>query len=125
MSLPPPSFHSLDELARRWDVTPFEIVGWSAEGLIALSVLLPPVRLEGCAMFSGLADLEPAHILPLFRQDAAPGASVAIRWFRSGDGGGLQRIEEPADGIPTSSGDVLVRHGEFLRFEKRDRKSVV
>ena len=117
MSFPPRSFLSLDGIARRWAVAPFDVIGWSAERLLALSILLPPVRMEAAETFSGLADIEAAHLLPLFRQDAPPGAAVRIHWIRTADG--LQKIAEPAEGVAISAPDVLVRHNEIARFEKK------
>src|SRR5690606_15814944 len=34
MQLPPRSFHSLTEIAIRWSVTPFDVIGWSTDGLL-------------------------------------------------------------------------------------------
>ena len=46
MSLPPRSFYSLTEVAVRWSVMPFDVIGWSTDGLLALSIAVPPVKTE-------------------------------------------------------------------------------
>src|SRR5947209_5616572 len=43
-SLPPRFFYCLAEAAARWSVIPFDVVGWASEGLLALSIALPPVK---------------------------------------------------------------------------------
>jgi len=117
MSLPPPSFHTLEAVARRWAVRPFDVIGWSAERWVALSILLPPVHIEPGESFSGLADIEAAHILPLFRDGALADASVRIRWIRTMEV--LRKIDEPADGIAITAADVLVRNSEVALFERK------
>jgi hypothetical protein len=85
MQLPPRSFHSLTEIAIRWSVTPFDVIGWSTDGLLALSIALPPVKTGPSETLSGLADVEAAHLLPLFRRDGAPSPTVAIRRVKARD----------------------------------------
>jgi len=116
MSLPPRSFHSITEVAIRWSVAPFDVVGWCTDGLIALSLALPPVKTGPSEMISGLVDIDGAHVLPLFRRDGAPSATVAIRWVKS-EGNDLRWITEPAEGLMITAADVLVRRGEVERFE--------
>lgn len=118
MSLPPRSFHSITEVAIRWSVTPFDVVGWCTDGLLALSIALPPVKAGPSETFSGLVDVEGAHVLPLFRRDGAPSATVAIRWVK-GEDRELRGITEPAEGVMITAADVLVRRAEVDRFEER------
>lgn len=118
MSLPPRSFYSLTEVAVRWSVTPFDVIGWSTDGLLALSIALPPVKSGTSEMLSGLADVEAPHLLSLFRRDGAPNASVAIRRVKSGENG-FHWISDPAEGVTITSADVLVRRAEVERFERQ------
>jgi hypothetical protein len=118
MSLPPRSFHSLTEVAVRWSVTPFDVIGWSTDGLLALSIAVPPVKTEPAETLSGLADVEAAHLLPLFRRDGAPSPTIVIRRVKAA-GGGICWIIEPMEGIAITAADVLVRRAEVERFERR------
>jgi hypothetical protein len=117
MQLPPRSFHSLTEIAIRWSVTPFDVIGWSIDGLLALSIALPPVKTGPSETLSGLADVEAAHLLPLFRRDGAPSPTVAIRRVKAGDG--FRWIADPAEGVAITAADVLVRRPEVERFERQ------
>jgi len=118
MSLPPRSFYSLTEVVARWSVTPFDVIGWSTDGLIALSIALPPVKTGSSEMVSGLADVEAPHLLPLFRRDGTPSPTVAIRRVKAGDHE-FRWISEPAEGVAITAADVLVRRAEVERFEQQ------
>jgi hypothetical protein len=118
MSLPPRSFYSLAEVAVRWSVTPFDVIGWSTDGLLALSIALPPVKAGPSEMLSGLADVEAPHLLPLFRRDGTPSPTVAIRRVKGGDNE-FRWITEPAEGVTITAADVLVRRAEVERFERQ------
>jgi hypothetical protein len=118
MQLPPRSFYSLTEIAIRWSVTPFDVIGWSTDGLLALSIALPPVKTGPSEMLSGLADVEAAHLLSLFRRDGAPCPTIAIRRVKAGDND-FQWITDPAEGITITAADVLVRRAEVERFERQ------
>jgi hypothetical protein len=118
MSLPPRSFYSLTDVAIRWSVTPFDVIGWSTDGLLALSVALPPVKTGPSETLSGVADIEAPHVLPLFRRDCASSPTIAIRRVKASDGD-LRWITEPADGVAITAADVLVRRAEVERFERQ------
>lgn len=118
MSLPPRSFHSLAEVAIRWSVMPFDVVGWCTEGLLALSIALPPVKIGPSETLSGLVDVEGAHVLPLFRKDGAPNSTVVIRRIKA-NGHELQWITEPSEGVTVTAADVLVKRSEVERFEEQ------
>jgi len=118
MSLPPRSFYSLTEVAVRWSATPFDVIGWSTDGLLALSIALPPVKTAPSETLSGLADVEAPHLLPLFRRDGAPSPTVAIRRVKAGDNE-FRWIAEPAEGVIITGADVLVRRSEVERFERQ------
>jgi hypothetical protein len=118
MSLPPRSFYSLTEVAVRWSVMPFDVIGWSTDGLLALSIALPPVKTGASETLSGLADVEAPHLLPLFRRDGVPSPTVAIRRVKGGEGSPCW-IVEPMEGIAITAADVLVRRAEVERFEQQ------
>jgi hypothetical protein len=118
MQLPPRSFYSLTEIAIRWSVMPFDVIGWSTDGLLALSIALPPVKTGPSETLSGLADVEAAHLLPLFRRDGAPSPTVAIRRVKASDND-FRWIVDPAEGVAVTAADVLVRHAEVERFERQ------
>jgi hypothetical protein len=67
---------------------------------------------------SGLADVEAPHVLPLFRRDGAPSATVAIRRVKAGENE-FRWIAEPAEGVIITAPDVLVRRAEVERFERQ------
>jgi len=116
--LPPRSFYLLTEAAARWSVTPFDVIGWSTEGLLSLSIALPPVKIGQSETVSGLVDIEAPHVLPLFRRDGIPSQSVAIRRVKTGDQE-FRWISEPPNGVVVAAADVLVRRGEVEKFEQR------
>jgi hypothetical protein len=118
MSLPPRSFYSLTEVAVRWCVMPFDVIGWSTDGLLALSIPVPPVKIDPAETLSGLADVEAPHLLPLFRRDGTPSPTVVIRRVKASKGH-LCWIVEPMEGIGITAADVLVRRAEVERFEQQ------
>lgn len=115
--LPPRSFYCLTEVSARWSVTPFDVIGWSTEKMLALSVALPPVKAGPADTISGVVDVEAPNLLPLFRRDGTPSPTVAIRRVKS-KGREFQWITEPLEGIAITAADVLVRRTEVARFEK-------
>jgi hypothetical protein len=114
--LPPRAFYSLTEAAARWSVTPFDVIGWATDGLLALSIALPPVKTGPDETLSGLVDIEAPHALPLFRRDGAPSPTVAIRRVKANEND-FRWISDPADGVVIIAADVLVRRAEVDRFE--------
>lgn len=115
--LPPRSFYSLNEVAARWSVTPFDLIGWSTDGLLELSIAVPPVKTGPSESLSGLVDVEAAHLLPLFRREGTPSPTVAIRRVKLGDND-FRWIVNPAEGVVIAAADVLVRRAEVERFER-------
>jgi hypothetical protein len=93
------------------------VIGWSTDGLLALSIALPPVKTGPSETLSGLADVEAAHLLPLFRREGAPSPTVAIRRVKAGDE--FRWIVDPAEGVAITAADVLVRRAEVERFERQ------
>jgi hypothetical protein len=118
MLLPPRSFYSLPELALRWSVPPFDLVGWATEDLLSLSILLPPVVAEAAETISGLVDVEGAHVFPLFRRDSTPTPSITIRRVKP-QGRDFRWIIDPPQGVSITAADVLVRRTAVVGFEAR------
>lgn len=83
--MPPRYLLSLSEAAARWSVSSFDVVTWALEELLALSIAPPPVRIGPTEFLSGLVDVEPTHVLPLFRREA-PTQTVPIRCVKDRDG---------------------------------------
>jgi hypothetical protein len=117
--MPPRYLFSLSEAAARWFVSPFDIVAWALEGLIALSIAIPPVRTGHADFLCGLIDIEPAHVLPLFRANGST-QTVPIRCVKSHNGERCW-ITDPAEGIMITAADVFIRRAEIERFEKAHR----
>src|SRR5262245_43046967 len=119
MLLPARSFYSLPELAFRWSVPPFDLVGWATEDLLSLSILLPPVVAEAAETISGLVDVEGAHVFPLFRRDSTlPMPSITVRRVKP-QGRGFRWIIDPPQGVSITAADVLVKRTEVESFEAR------
>jgi hypothetical protein len=116
--LPPRSFYCLAEISARWSVNPFDVIGWSTEGLLALSIAVPAAGIGPDDMVAGLANVEASLLLPLFRRNGTQCSTVAIRRVKLGDRA-FRWITEPADGIPVTAADVLVTRAEMLRFEEK------
>lgn len=93
------------------------MIVWSMDGLLAPSVVLPPVKSGPSETLSGLADDEAALLLPLFRRDGAASPAVAIRRVKAGEE--FRWIVDPAEGVAITAEDVLVRRGEVERFERQ------
>ena len=116
--LPPRSFYCLPEISARWSVAPFDLLGWSAEGLLALSIATAPVSTGQNETVSGIVDVEASHLFPLFRRDGMPTSSVTIRRLKP-DGEEFRWITEPSEGITITAADIFVRRTEVARFEEQ------
>lgn len=117
MSLPPRSFHAIQEIAIRWAATPTDIVGWAIENLLAISTALPPVETTPGRRISGLAEIAGEDIYPLFRRDGQAAPAVAITRVRQGGADDWEWISRPAEGVAIAAMDVLVARAEVERFE--------
>lgn len=124
MALPPKPFYSVTELASRWSVHPFDIIGWAMQGLLAISAALPPVESDGGkratpVRAAGLVEIAGEDVIVLFRRDGVPGSSVQVRRFRREQADPWEWIVNPEEGVAITAADVLVSHGEAERFELR------
>jgi hypothetical protein len=118
MSLPPRSFYALTDVAIRWSVTPFDVIGWSTDGAVG-------------AFGRAAAGEDRAGGNPIGRdrhRSPAPVAALSKGWRVEPDDRDPSRederrrfrwITEPADGAAITASDVLVRRAEVDRFERR------
>lgn len=118
MPLPPRPFHSLSDIANRWLVVPIDLVGWAAEGLLALSIAAPPVKTNASKVLCDLVEIAGTDVLALFRSDGAKVESVNVRRLRSHGETEWHWISEPEAGIVISAPDVLIMRTEVQRFEQ-------
>lgn len=124
MPLPPKPFYGVPELAIRWSVHPFDIVGWAMQGLLVLSAALPLVETEAGALgprarAAGLVEIAGEDVIGLFRRDGVPWPSAPIRRFRRASGGEWEWIASPAEGTTLTAADLLIASAEAERFEQR------
>ena len=96
MPLPPRPFHTLSDIANRWSVVPIDMVGWASEGLLALSIAVPPVKTVSSNILCDLAEIAGTDVLPLFRPDGArlegSPSGASVRTARpNGNGSASQR----------------------------------
>ena len=119
MPLPPRPFHNLSDIANRWSVVPIDMVGWASEGLLALSIAVPPVKTVSSNILCDLVEIAGTDVLPLFRPDGARLERVAIRRIRAHGETEWQWISEPRDGLMIAAHDVLVTRAEVQRFERQ------
>jgi len=118
MSLPPRPFHSLSDIAIRWGVMPIDIVGWAADGLLALSIAVLPTKTASSRILCDLVEIAAIDVLPLFRPNGARSENVAIRRARAKGEAEWEWISEPAGQIVITAPDVLITRAEIERFEQ-------
>lgn len=117
MQLPPRPFHSIDEVAGRWQVALLDVVGWAMEGTLALSIAMPPIEAGPERKIAGVVEIPGEEVFPLFRREGAL-AQVAVRRFRLGPGE-WSWITKPERGVPIGPADILLPRAEVERFERR------
>jgi hypothetical protein len=118
MPLPPRPFHSLTDIANRWSVVPIDLVGWAAEGLLALTIAAPAVRTNASKILCDLVEIAGTDVLPLFRSDGAKIDSINVRRLRPHGETEWHWISEPVTGIAITAPDVLIMRTEVQRFEQ-------
>jgi hypothetical protein len=118
MALPPRPFHLLNDIAIRWGVMPIDIVGWAADGLLALSIAVPPTKTASSRILCDLVEVAATDVLPLFRPSGAKLEKVVVRRARAKGETEWEWIGEPAEGIAITAPDVLVTRAEVERFER-------
>jgi len=118
MPLPPRPFHSLSDIAIRWGVMPIDIIGWAADGLLALSIAVLPTKTASSRILCDLVEIAAIDVLPLFRPNGARSENVTIRRARAKGDAEWEWIGEPAAEIVITAPDVLVTRAESERFER-------
>lgn len=117
MPLPPKPFHSIAEIASRWQVDPLVIIGWAIEGRLALSAALPQVETTDGQRIGGLLGVAGEDVFALFY-----GESIAhVRRFRWDAKSEWQRIAAPPDGVPVRGASIVLARAEVERFERAHR----
>jgi hypothetical protein len=114
------SFQCLTDIAIRWSVMPLDIVGWATDELLALSVIVPPVRIES-QLVSGLVNIAGADAFPLFRHNGAASQSIKLLRIRESHHSDWKWITDPIEGISASAADILIARAEIERFEQQYR----
>ena len=71
MPLPPRPLHTLNDVAIRWSALPIDVVDWATDGLLMLSIAIPPVKTISSRMICDLVNVAGTDIRPLFRPDGA------------------------------------------------------
>jgi hypothetical protein len=117
MPLPPRPFHCLNDIAIRWSVMPLDIVGWATDGMIALSMITPPVKTASARLVSGLVEIPGADAFPLFRRDGAE--SINLHRVRESPDAKWEWIADPAQGVKTGAADILITRTEVEKFEQQ------
>ena len=118
MPLPPRPFHSLSDIAIRWNVMPIDIIGWAVDGLLALSVAAPPMKTQSSRVLCDLVEVAATDVFPLFRSDGGRSDKVSVRRARAQREAEWEWISEPEDGLKITAPDVLVMRAEAQRFER-------
>ena len=118
MPLPPRPFHVLNDVAVRWSAMPIDIVGWAADGLLALSIAAPPTKTASSRVLCDLVEVAATDVLPLFRANGARLERVAVRRARAKGEAEWEWISEPAEGVAITAADVLVTRAEVECFER-------
>jgi hypothetical protein len=118
MALPPRPFHSLNDIAIRWAVMPIDIVGWATDGLLTLSIAVPPTKTASSRILCDLVEIAAVDVLPLFRPEGAKLQKVAVRRARAKGNSEWEWISEPVEGVAVTAPDVLVMRPEAERFER-------
>jgi hypothetical protein len=111
----------LNEVAIRWSAQPIDVVGWATDGLLAVSIAVPPVKTVSSRVVSDFVDVAGADVLPLFRPDEARPNKVSVRRVRELGESEWQWISEPVEGIAITAPEILIMRAEIQRFEREPR----
>ncbi len=114
MPLPPKPFHTVAEVAARWQMDSIAIVGWAIEGRIALSAALAQLETSDGRRIGGLLGIAGEDIFALF--DAEP--VVHVHRFRKDPKSAWENIAIPAGGVPVRAAGVVITRAEVDRFER-------
>lgn len=117
MALPPRVFMTLTEAAARWGCSPSDIVEWSADNALRISVGIPPVQC-GDVLASGFVQVHAADILPMFRRCGTGPRRTHIRRLKTEDAEpDWLFVTSPCEGIEIEAADLIILMPEMGRFE--------
>jgi hypothetical protein len=116
MGLPQRVFYTVHEAAARWGCTISDIAGWSGTGSLRVVTGVPSVEC-GEKSASGLVQIQPTDILPIFRRCGTGPQAAPVRRIRPLEEEEWLHISTPEEGVMVSIGDVMILGNDVQRFE--------
>lgn len=116
MGLPQRVFYTVHEAAARWGCTISDIAGWSGTGSLRVVTGIPSVEC-GERSASGLVQIQPTDILPIFRRCGTGPHSAPVKRIRPLEEEEWLHISAPEEGVIVSIGDVMILGNDVQRFE--------
>jgi len=116
MGLPQRIFYTVHEVAARWGCTISDIAGWSGTGSLRVVTGIPSVEC-GEKSASGLVQIQPTDILPIFRRCGTGPHSAPVKRIRPLEDQEWLHISTPEEGVMVSIGDVMILGNDVQRFE--------
>ena len=116
MGLPQRIFYTVHEVAARWGCTISDIAGWSGTGSLRVVTGIPSVEC-GEKSASGLVQIQPTDILPIFRRCGTGPHSAPVKRIRPLEDKEWLHISTPEEGVMVSIGDVMILGHDVQRFE--------
>lgn len=116
MGLPQRVFYTVHEAAARWGCTISDIAGWSGTGSLRVVTGIPSVEC-GERSASGLVQIQPTDILPIFRRCGTGPQSAPVKRIRPLEEEEWLHISTPEEGVMVSIGDVMILGNDVQRFE--------
>jgi hypothetical protein len=116
MGLPQRIFYTVHEVAARWGCTISDIAGWSGTGSLRVVTGVPSVEC-GEKSASGLVQIQPTDILPIFRRCGTGPHSAPVKRIRPLEEEEWLHISTPEEGVMISIGDVMILGNDVQRFE--------
>ena len=116
MPLPPVAFHSIYELAFRWNRHPADVAGWAAAGHLNVVTGIPPV-LCGAETVAGMVQVPMAEFMGLFRRIGPSDEHARLKRVMPLGATTWLAITDPAEGLLVRSFDLLVDAGNLHQFE--------
>jgi len=116
MGLPQRVFYTVHEAAARWGCTICDIAGWSGTGSLRVVTGVPSVEC-GEKSASGLVQIQPTDILPIFRRCGTGPHSAPVKRIRPLEEEEWLHISTPEEGVMISIGDVMILGNDVQRFE--------
>lgn len=116
MGLPQRVFYTVHEAAARWGCTISDIAGWAGTGALRTVTGVPPVEC-GDKHASGLVQIQPMDILPIFRRCGTGPQSAHLQRIRPLEEQDWLYISAPEEGVIVSIGDVMILGEDVQLFE--------